>query len=253
MRSFVRGSSTKSPKRHKQPGWRYYHHSASMKQLLIEINRSAVGGIEWLLFFILLAGASQLLDGQTPTIPASQSANAHFTAAQQAQRQNDYPTAEHEYLEVLAAMPEFAEAHMNLGLVYQLQNRLAVAMAEFRRALKIKPALTGANFFLGVDYCKLGDSAAALPYLRAAVSANPPRPETWLWLATAEEMSGRIQEEATTLKHALTIHPQNIDILYLRGQAYEHLGKTEVAGLAKIAPASSWSEQLLGESYVTGS
>src|SRR5204862_5865243 len=37
------------------------------------------------------------------------------------------------------------------------------------------------------------------------------------------------------------------------GQTYEHLGKTEVAGLAKIATASSWSEQLLGESYVTGS
>jgi tetratricopeptide (TPR) repeat protein len=30
------------------------------------------------------------------------------------------------------------------------------------------------------------------------------------------------------------------------------LGKTEVAGLARIAPASSWSEQLLGESYLTG-
>jgi tetratricopeptide (TPR) repeat protein len=223
-----------------------------MKQFSIDLKRSAIGPIERMLFFILVASASQLLGGQTPAMPASEAVNAHFTAAQQAQRQNDYPTAEREYHEVLAAAPEFAEAHMNLGLVYQLQNRFGDAMAEFRRALKIKPGLTGANFFLGVDYCRLGDGAAALPHLRAAVSANPRRPETWLWLATAQKMSGRMQAEASTLKRALTVHPQNIDLLYLLGQAYERMGKTEVAGLARIAPASSWSEQLLGESYLTG-
>lgn len=223
-----------------------------MKQFSIEVKRSAIGRIERLLFFMLLAGATQFLNGQSPVTPPAEAVKAHFRAAEQAQRQNDYPTAEREYHEVLSLMPEFAEAHMNLGLVYQLQNRLPDAIVEFRRALKIKPALPGANFFLGVDYCKLGDSVAALPYLRAALTANPQRPETWLWLATAQEMSGSIQAEASTLRHGLTVHPQNIDLLYLLGQAYEHLGKAEVAGLARIAPASSWSEQLLGESYVTG-
>jgi tetratricopeptide (TPR) repeat protein len=223
-----------------------------MKQFSTDYKRLAIEHIERLLFFILLASSSQLLDGQTPAIPASENAKAHFTAAQQAQQRSDYPTAEREYHEVLAAVPQFAEAHMNLGLVYQLQNRIPAAMTEFRLALKIKPALTGANFFLGVDYCKLGDSAAALPYLRAAVRADPHRPETWLWLATSQEMSGSIRAEASTLDRALTVHPKNIDLLYLLGQSYEHLGKTEVAGLEKIAPSSSWSEQLLGESYVTG-
>ncbi len=223
-----------------------------MKQFAIKPKKSAIGRVERFLFFILLASASRPLNGQAPSMPASEAVKGHFTAAQQAQRLNDYPTAEREYHEVLASEPEFAEAHMNLGLVYQLQNRLGDAMAEFRRALKIKPALTGANFFLGVDYCRLGDGAAALPYLRAAVSANPQRPETWLWLATAQHMTGGIQAEALTLNRALTVHPQDVDILYLLGQAYEHLGKTEVAGLARVAPASSWSEQLLGESYVTG-
>jgi tetratricopeptide (TPR) repeat protein len=223
-----------------------------MKQFSIELKRSVIVRIERLLFFILLAGSSHLLNGQTPAMPASEAVKAHFSAAQQAQQRSDYPTAEREYHEVLAAMPQFAEAHMNLGLVYQLQNRLPDAMTEFRRALRIKPALTGANFFLGVDYCKLGDSTAALPYLRAAVRVDPQRPEAWLWLATAQEMSGSIKAEASTLEHALVVHPKNIDLLYLLGQTYERLGKTEVAGLEKSAPASSWSEQLLGESYVTG-
>jgi len=223
-----------------------------MKQFSIDLNRSAIRHVKQSLFFILLASVSQFVGGQTPAMPASEAVNAHFTAAQKAQRQDDYATAEREYHEVIAVAPEFAEAHMNLGLVYQLQNRFGEAMAEFSQALKIKPGLTGANFFLGVDYCKLGDGAAALPHLRSAVRANPQRPETWLWLATAQQMSGGTQAEATTLKHALTVHPQNIDLLYLLGQSYERLGKTEVAGLAKIAPASSWSEQLLGESYLTG-
>src|SRR5947207_3495518 len=184
-----------------------------MKQFSIELKRSVIVRIERLLFFILLACSSRLLDAQTPPMPESLAVKAHFTAAQQAQHQNDYPTAEREYHEVLKAMPEFAEAHMNLGLAYQLQNRVPDAMAEFRRALKIKPALTGANFFLGVDYCKLGDSPAALPYLRAAVRADPQRPETWLWLATAQEMSGSIKAEASTLEHALAVHPK-ISIFY---------------------------------------
>jgi Tfp pilus assembly protein PilF len=93
---------------------------------------------------------------------------AHFEAAQEAQKRNDYATAEREYRAVLAAAPHFAEAHMNLGLIYQLQNRIPDATAEFRRALAIKPDLVGANFFLGVDYCNLGQGTKAIPSLKAA-------------------------------------------------------------------------------------
>jgi tetratricopeptide (TPR) repeat protein len=103
------------------------------------------------------------------TVPHQPLSNAeiqsHFAAAQQAQRQNDYGTAEKEYKSVIALAPEFAEVHMNLGLVYQLQNRYPEAMTEFRRALKLKPSLTGANFFLGVDYCKMGEGPKAVQYL----------------------------------------------------------------------------------------
>jgi tetratricopeptide (TPR) repeat protein len=207
------------------------------------------------LVLIFVAGAYQLLAAQTAAAPAraSESAKTHFAAAQVAQQQGDYATAEREYKAVLATQSQFAEAHMNLGLVFQLENRVAEAMVEFRRALKIKPILTGANFFLGIDYCSMGRGTDALPYLRAAVRTDPKRPETWLWLATAEQLSGRNLAGVETLKRGLGLHPQNVDLLYLLGHAYENLGKTEVAGLEKIAPASSWSEQLLGESYATGS
>jgi tetratricopeptide (TPR) repeat protein len=178
---------------------------------------------------------------------------AHFEAAQEAQKRNDYATAEREYRAVLATAPHFAEAYMNLGLIYQLQNRIPDATAEFRRALAIKPDLAGANFFLGVDYCNLGQGTKAIPYLKAAARRDPERQDIWSWLATAQEMSGEIEAEVVTLKHALTLRPQDVDLLYLLGHAYERLGKREVAGLEQVAPGSSWTEQLLAESYSSSS
>ena len=204
-----------------------------------------------LLLFAMLAVFALKLAGQTaPLHSARDSAiESHFTAAQKAQRDKDYATAEREYQAVLALVPDFAEVHMNLGLLYQLQDRPSEAMVELRRALKIKPTLAGANFFLGVDYCKLGEGAKAISYLKAALRAEPNRPDIWLWLATAQEISGQLQAEIATLHRALELQPNDADPLYLLGSTYERLGKKEVAHLEKVAPGASRSEQLLGESY----
>jgi tetratricopeptide (TPR) repeat protein len=178
---------------------------------------------------------------------------AHFAAAQQAQKNSDYVTAVREYRAVLELRPDFAEVHMNLGLVYQLQGQISDAMIEFQRALHLKPTLAGANFFLGVDYCKSGDGTRALPFLKAAAKQDPQQPDIWSWLATAQEMSGEIHDEVATLQKALDWQPRNVDLLYLLGQAYERLGKEEVARLQEAAPHSTRSEQLLGESYAASS
>jgi tetratricopeptide (TPR) repeat protein len=206
-----------------------------------------------LLLLAMLAAPTLKLTGQTvPSHAARDSAiESHFAAAQQAQRDKDFATAEREYRTVLALAPDFAEVHMNLGLVYQLLDRSAEAMTEFLRALKIKPALAGANFFLGVDYCKLGEGAKAIPYLKAALQTEPNRPDIWLWLATAQEISGEDQPEVVTVRRALELQPEDVDLLYLLGHAYERLGKQEVAHLEKVAPGSSRCEQLLAESYAS--
>src|SRR5437879_7867212 len=127
-----------------------------------------------LLQLAMLTAPTLKLAGQTaPSHAAQDSAiESHFVAAQQAQRDKDFPAAEREYRAVLALAPNFAEVRMNLGLVYQLQDRFPEAMTEFRRALKLKAGLAGANFFLGVDYCKLGEGAKAIPYLKKALQTE---------------------------------------------------------------------------------
>jgi tetratricopeptide (TPR) repeat protein len=204
---------------------------------------------------LLLAVLAASFAGKTLAAAQSQSSAiaSHFAAAQKAQHDQDYGTAEHEYQAVIAIAPRFAEVHMNLGLVYQLQDQPAKAMPEFLRALKLKPDLVGANFLLGIDYCRLGDGAKAIPYLDAAIQSDPDRTDTWLWLATAQEMTGQLQAEVTTLGRVLELRPRDVDALYRLGTAYEKLGKQEVARLQKAAPGSSRSEQLLAESYATSS
>src|SRR6267378_2319974 len=202
---------------------------------------------------VLLTAPSLKSAGQTVPAPTAKHSaiEFHFAAAQRAQHDKDYATAEREYQAVLALAPDFAEVHMNLGLVYQLQDRFSEAMTQFRRALKFKPGLVGANFFLGVDYCKLGQGAMATSYLKAALQTESNRPDIWLWLATAQEISGELQAEVVTLHQALELQPKDADLLYLLGSAYERLGKQEVAHLEKVAPGSSRSEQLLAESYAS--
>jgi tetratricopeptide (TPR) repeat protein len=221
--------------------------SSVMRRLSVSTVKFALR----LLALVALAAAATSLPGQT--VPQQPTSNAeiqsHFAVAQQAQRQKDYATAEKEYKSVIALAPEFAEVHMNLGLVYQLQNRYPQAMTEFRRALELKPSLTGANFFLGVDYCKMGQGPRAVQYLKAALKASPDQPEIWLWLATAQEISGDIDAEVATMRRALTSRPGDVDLLYLLGHAYERLGKQEVARMEKIAPESFRKEQFLAESY----
>jgi tetratricopeptide (TPR) repeat protein len=204
------------------------------------------------ILLLILASASTLF-GQTPPPEQSDAVRTHFAAAQEAQQQNDYTTAEREYRAVLNIAPQFAEAHMNLGLVYQIQDQLANAMPEFRRALQLKPKLAGANFFLGVDYCKLGEGGKAIPYLETAVRLDRKKVEIWSWLATAQEMSGQYQAEIATLKHAVGFEPSNVDLLYMLGHAYERFGEQEASRLHKSAPGSARSEQLLAESYATSS
>jgi len=177
----------------------------------------------------------------------------HFAAAQEAQEKQDYATAEREYRVVLELRPDFAEVHMNLGLILQLQGRREEAMAEFRTALKLQPTLAGANFFLGVNYCQLGDGKSAIPYLKAAAHSETTRVDIYSWLATAQEMTGEVSAEIATLQRGLALQPQNIDLLYLLGHAYERLGKDEVVALEKAAPGSARAEQLLGESYSASS
>src|SRR6266436_833163 len=79
----------------------------------------------FLYLVVLLTAAAAKSAGQDGSLPSADHSaiQAHFAAAQQAQHDKDYATAEREYQAVLARAPDVAEVRMNLGLVYQLEDR----------------------------------------------------------------------------------------------------------------------------------
>ena len=205
--------------------------------------KSIVPCVSALVLAPLLAAAQQ---------PPS-SLETHLLAAQTAQRSGDYTAAEREYRAALALKPDFAEVHMNLGLTYQLQKRLPEAMTELSRAVEIKQDLPGANLMLGIDYCKLNRSTEAIRYLSAAIALNNGRVEAYSWLATAQEISGDYEAELITLKRALQLEPENIDLLYVEGHTYELLGGKDALAMDAFGAQTGLPERLLAESYAKSS
>jgi tetratricopeptide (TPR) repeat protein len=203
-------------------------------------------------FLLCLACLSRGSEGgqSAPNTPALTPAlRSYWEAAQDAQNRKDYGTAAREYRAVIAGSPRFAEAYQNLGLVYQLEERWSDAMQAFQKALALRPGLPGANLFLGVDYCQEGEARRALPYLTRAVREEPDLAEAWSWLATAQEMQGHSAAEIATLHDGLQLHPENIDLLYLLGHAYETLGKQAVDTASAVDSDSPAREEFLAESY----
>lgn len=202
---------------------------------------------------IFFAALAWLFLSGSQTAKSQTDVQALALQAQSEQQAGDLAGAERDYKAALAADPGFAELHMNLGLLYQIQDRQAEAMTEFERALKLQPRLAGANFFLGVDYCKSGAAAKAIPYLTAAAKEEPDRKEIWMWLASADQMAMRTEARTDTLQHALKLFPDDIDVQYELGTAYEKLGQAAVLEIEKKDPPSFRAEQLLGESYAASS
>ena len=202
-------------------------------------------------FSFLLLILTMPIRGQesNPDSSLSPVVETSWAAAQQAQQQKDYGTAEQEYRKVISLSPGFAEAYMNLGLVYELQSRRQDALAMFEKAVRLKPGLAGAQFLLGVDYCKLGDAKRATPHLEAAVRARPDLPDAWTWLASAYQVTGRTSRQVNTLQAGLRANPHSIDLLYLLGQAYQQLGKDAVDRIQQKDSESSFLAQLLAENY----
>lgn len=213
-------------------------------------------GFYWLILGLLIAmpatSCPQVAGATHSTSYASllsPRAVAHFEAAEAAQDQKNYLLAEREYRAVIAAAPRFAPAYLNLGLVYQSEERRNEGARILKKAVRLDTHLAGAQFFLGLDECIAGNSHAAIPHLAAALRLKPNLQDGYSWLATAQKMNGDLNAEVKTLHRGLRHNPENIDMLYLLGRAYEALGRDAIDHLEKSSPHSSYVEQWLGEDY----
>lgn len=194
------------------------------------------------IWVLLLSGLGSQLSAQV-----APEVRKLFLEASEAMKQGDLDAAGRGFAEAVAKAPAFAEAHFNLGLVRQEQGRPEEAIVSFQKALSLKPRLHGANLFLALAQYKLERLGQARAALRNETAAYPKDAAAWMWLGVVEIAADRPEEAAAALDRAATLAPDNVDILFHRGQAHLLVSKNSYTQMYKADPKSWRVLQVLAQ------
>jgi len=187
------------------------------------------------------------------TVPQSSRAQAstdtaeRFRQASDAMRQGNLDQAGDGFAEIVKQSPTFAEAYLNLGLVREEQGRHEEAIVSFKKALLLKPRLRGANLFLGIAQYRSSQLDASAASLRKETAAFPKDANAWMWLGVVELEIGDGDNAVEALDKAAKLAPDNVDILYHRGQAHLFVSKDSYARMFRADPKSWRVRQILAE------
>src|SRR5207245_2408037 len=121
------------------------------------------------------------------------------------------------------------------------------AIPELEGAVKLKPDLVPAWLFLGTARLQLGATTAAVKAFKTVLSLQPENREASLMLAEALSSLGRIEEAANQYQRLAEVYPESPQVWYGLGRSYESLSAQAFEKLQEIAPQSSYSLVLLGE------
>ena len=162
--------------------------------------------------------------------------------------------AERIFSRVLAQNPDVPELNVLLGQAHAAQGDFAAAITSFRRALELKKDVAEANGALGVIYLRQGNLDAARDALTAEVASHPNDVKARSTLATVLDLQGKSDEALKELRAVIAVNPNYADARYLFGkillakglaaEAVEHL---ELA--ARLAPEDANMHYQLGQAY----
>jgi len=195
--------------------------------------------IGFLMLTLAIVGADPA-HGQTAS-----SAEVQFQAATQAMREGKLEEAALGFEGAAKTNPAFAEAHFNLGLVREEQGKFEDAVVSLQKALSLKPRLHGANLFLGIAYYRLNRFQPALAAVTKETTAYPKDASAWMWQGVIELAMDRAEDAASALDKAASLAPDNVDILYHRGQAHLLVSKNSYGKMFKADPKSWRVRQVL--------
>ena len=173
--------------------------------------------------------------------------SVRFLKASEAMKRGDLNAAGEDFERVIRASPNFAPAHFNLGLVREEQGRYEEAITSLQKALSLKPGMHGANLFLGIAYYRINRFEPALAAVRKETLANPRDASAWMWQGLIGLALDRPEDAAAALDKAASLAPDNVDILYHRGQAHLLVSKNSYERMFKADPNSWRVHQVLAQ------
>ncbi len=171
----------------------------------------------------------------------------HSRSAQEAEKQNDFPTAVREYQYLVHLLPASAEMQSNLGVALYFNHDLVQAIKVFRRATELNAKLVVPHLFTGLARYQLSDPDAAVPELETAVRLNPSDVIAHTWLGYAYAAQSRYQTALKEFQATNKLDPGNIDVWYALGHTHLQIGKEATVQLLTWAPDGGRAWQLAGE------
>lgn len=190
---------------------------------------------------ILLAAAWPLHAQTAPVFSET------FRRASEAMRQGDLNAAGEGFAAAAKETPAFAEAHFNLGLVREEQGRFEEAITSLSTALTLKPRLHGANLFVGIAYYRTNRFGPALVAVKKETAAYPRDASAWMWMGVIDLAIDKPEDAAVALDKAAILAPDNVDILYHRGQAHLLVSKNSYGRMFQADPKSWRVHQVLAQ------
>ena len=168
---------------------------------------------------------------------------------------------------ILDLAPDDLDALRKVGLIYFEQSKWDAAAEAFSAILKIRPDLHAIQFYLGLALERqgkwqdaleafqqisadaevygdalphqayllhqLGHGGAAVDLLQGQLATGGEfKPELFSYLATLYQENKQLDSALTAIEEGLTVHPEDIGLLYHRGLLYERRGERDKATAA---------------------
>ncbi len=173
--------------------------------------------------------------------------SVRFLKASEAMKRGDLNAAGEDFEGVIRASPNFAPAHFNLGLVREEQGRYEEAITSLQKALSLKPGMHGASLFLGIAYYRLNRFESAISAVKKETLTYPKDASAWMWQGVIALAMDQPESAAAALDKAASLAPDNVDILYHRGQAHLLVSKNSYEKMFKVDPNSWRVHQVLAQ------
>lgn len=162
--------------------------------------------------------------------------------------------AERLFARLLADHGDTPELNVVLGQAHAQQGDYDAAIKTLQHAIEQKPDVAEANATLGIIYLKQGRLTESAQALRAELTSHTGDVKTRYTLATVLDLDGHQDEALRELRTVLRARPDYADARYLhgkillaRGDAAGAAGQLEIA--ARLAPEDANVHYQLGQAY----
>ena len=144
-------------------------------------------------------------------------------------QQGDYEAAIQSPQRALELKPDVAEANATPGVIYLKQGRLSEAEAALRAELKGHPADVTAGHTSPPSSTVRESRRRPLAILRTVLKAKPDFADARHLVGKVLLSQGAGAEAAEHLEAAARLAPEDANVHYQLGQAYQKLGRTDAA------------------------